>query len=375
MTGTLGRKVSTFERIINNLWILVAFIPFVNGMGIVYVGAKTSNRRLIEEGLIYEIPWMLLFLTYGIINPAKSPTSGTGIVAVIALLVLASIVISIIRSVLISPKYERMLEQKKYRKSSNKLVSLAGLIITCIPMLNGIPFIYLGAKYSDNRLKLEGAIYEIPWVLTLLTIMITPFFVGAGVVLQIISIAKFIMLNYDSDHLSFRFGSSLRQTNPETSKSKPKDTVFTERKQTNVKTEPVAPESPVEAYGHYRPIIKDLTAKYDERETKVCDFVDKHFKSSEITHQRFMTLINNSHENFYSQRNSALNIIELDSDDIILEDKIQQKISIMKMIITKMGDLQTELILNDEEDRKADENLKDLMGDMEDLINSVKDYK
>lgn len=375
MTGTLGRKESTFKRIINNLWILVAFIPLVNGMGIVYVGAKTSNRQWIEEGLIYEIPGILMFLTLGIINPTNY-SLGMILGPVILLLVLVSIVISIIRSVMIRSKYKRMRENEKYRKSTNKLVSLFELIITCIPMLNGIPFIYQGVKYSDNRLKLEGAIYEIPWVLGLL--FMNPSFFSVGFVLQIISIAKFIMLNYDSDHLSFGFGSSLRQPKPETSKSKPKDNASTEKKKPNVKTEPVKPELAVEEYGHYSNIINDindLTAKYDEKETEVCDLVDKHFKSSEITHERFMTLINNSHEKFYSQRNSALNIIKLDSDDLSLEDKIQQKITIMKMIITKIKNLQTELILNNAEDKKADENLKDLIGDMEGLINSVKDYE
>lgn len=44
MTVKLGTKLTTFKRIVYNLWILASFIPMINGMGIIYVGAKTSNK-------------------------------------------------------------------------------------------------------------------------------------------------------------------------------------------------------------------------------------------------------------------------------------------------------------------------------------------
>ena len=88
-----------------------------------------------------------------------------------------------------------------------------------------------------------------------------------------------------------------------------------------------------------------------------------------------MRIINNSHENFYSQREIALNIIELSSEDIVLKDKIKQKINYLELIISKMRDLQTELIINNVEDKNSDENISELIDDMEVLTCSVKDYE
>lgn len=135
MTVKLGTKLTTFKRIVYNLWILASFIPMINGMGIIYVGAKTSNKSAINEGLIMEIPWMLLFLAYGIIASTIPTSYMYGILGIIAIFIIISIITSIVRSFSISPKYERLLEEGRYKKSNNKLVSFGWLIITCIPFL------------------------------------------------------------------------------------------------------------------------------------------------------------------------------------------------------------------------------------------------
>lgn len=374
MTATLERKASTFKRIINNLWILVSFIPLVNGMGIIYVGAKTSNRSVIKEGLVFEIPWVLLFFASGIVNLNKSfsDKSFFGIAGIISLFIVISIILSIIKSNLIAPKYERLLEEGKCRKSINKVVSLAGLIITFIPFINGIPFIYLGLRYSDKNFKIEGAIYEIFWILSIFTAALTSFFIEFALALQIISIARFIILNYKSDYLSFGFESYSTRHNQEN--SKPNYSSPHKKENFDVKEETIK-EPQNEVYGHYRTIINDLTKEYKIKEDKVCKLISERFENSRITYERFMGMINNSNENFYSQRNIALDIIELSSEDIILEDNIKQKISFLELLISKIGDLQAELIINNVENKKSDKELKELIEDMEVLIDSVKDYK
>lgn len=392
MTVKLGTKLTTFKRIVYNLWILASFIPMVNGMGIIYVGAKTSNKSAINEGLIMEIPWMLLFLAYGIIVSTIPTPYMYGILGIIAIFIIISIISSIVRSFSISPKYERLLEEGRYKKSNNKLVSFGWLIITCIPFFNGIPFIYSGAKHSKNSLKIEGSIYEIPWILFIITAAIdtlstnlasisqfrelfrlnaflTPFFMGLAVALQIISIARFIIMNYKSDFLSSVFGTSFTESNEEDSETSKKE------EDSVIEVEPVTVEPTYETYDNYRETINDLTKNYEEKEDRVCELINERFKKSLLTHERFMRIINNSHENFYSQREIALNIIELSSEDMVLKDKIKQKISYLELIISKMRDLQTELIINNVEDKNSDENISELIDDMEVLTGSVKDYE
>lgn len=392
MTVKLGTKLTTFKRIVYNLWILASFIPMVNGMGIIYVGAKTSNKSAINEGLIMEIPWMLLFLAYGIIVSTIPTSYMYGILGIIAIFIIISIIASIVRSFSISPKYERLLEEGRYKKSNNKLVSFGWLIITCIPFFNGIPFIYSGAKHSKSSLKIEGSLYEIPWILFILTAAINtlstnlasisqfrelfrvttflnPFFMGLAVALQIISIARFIIMNYKSDFLSSVFGTSFTESNEEDSETSKKE------EDSVIEVEPVTVEPAYETYDNYRETINDLTKKYEEKEDRVCELINERFKKSLLTHERFMRIINNSHENFYSQREIALNIIELSSEDMVLKDKIKQKISYLELIISKMRDLQTELIINNVEDKNSDENISELIDDMEVLTGSVKDYE
>lgn len=392
MTVKLGTKLTTFKRIVYNLWILASFIPMINGMGIIYVGAKTSNKSAINEGLIMEIPWMLLFLAYGIIASTIPTSYMYGILGIIAIFIIISIITSIVRSFSISPKYERLLEEGRYKKSNNKLVSFGWLIITCIPFFNGIPFIYSGAKHSKNSLKIEGSLYEIPWILFIitaaidtlntnlasisqfrelfrLTAFLTPFFMGLAVALQIISIARFIIMNYNSDFLSSVFGTSFTESNEEDSETSKKE------EGSVIEVEPVTVEPAYETYDNYRDTINDLTKKYEEKEDRVCELINERFKKSLLTHERFMRIINNSHENFYSQREIALNIIELSSEDIVLKDKIKQKINYLELIISKMRDLQTELIINNVEDKNSDENISELIDDMEVLTGSVKDYE
>ena len=40
-------------------------LPYFNGLSFIYLGNKISNKRLMIEGIIYEIPWFLLILFLG----------------------------------------------------------------------------------------------------------------------------------------------------------------------------------------------------------------------------------------------------------------------------------------------------------------------
>ena len=88
-----------------------------------------------------------------------------------------------------------------------------------------------------------------------------------------------------------------------------------------------------------------------------------------------MDVIKNCHKLFYHQSDSALSIINLAPEySIRLDETVKGKIYILKSIIEEMNHLIEELIIHDGDD-ESDEELKELFSNMDNLINSVKDYK
>lgn len=52
-----------FNKLLKSWWIILSFIPFLNGLGFMYLGFRTSNKIWVLEGIIYEIPWIFSFIS------------------------------------------------------------------------------------------------------------------------------------------------------------------------------------------------------------------------------------------------------------------------------------------------------------------------
>ena len=184
-------------NIFNSLWIIASFIIFFNGLGFVYIGSKTRNEKWILEGCIYEIPWLLLIIETGLLNSSL----GTYIAGLGLLLLL----VSIIRSIMVNPKYQEALNNENYRKSRSRITSLLFFIISAIPIINGIPMIYSGFSNSDRNKVIEGIIYEIPWALLFITVnndFLSNILAMIGLALNLVSIIRSIIVNYEMESLS-----------------------------------------------------------------------------------------------------------------------------------------------------------------------------
>ncbi len=46
------------EKIKRSWWVILSFIMFLNGLGLIYIGLKNNNRNWVFEGIMYEIPWI-----------------------------------------------------------------------------------------------------------------------------------------------------------------------------------------------------------------------------------------------------------------------------------------------------------------------------
>ena len=130
-------------------------------------------------------------------------------------------------------------------------------------------------------------------------------------------------------------------------------------------------------YTYYKNQIKKLKETYETKEKKVLELLEKKFPSGQMSYYRFKGEVDNCRVNFFREAEAAENMIELSdeySDKIAAE--LKSKVKTLQEIVGKLGDLQSELIIsisNQADD--GDEEIKNLIDEMNELINSVKNYE
>ena len=362
--------MKNYNKITNSLWIIFSFLITINGIGFVYIGSKTSNPKWVKEGIIYEIPWIIVILIVGL-NPTAT-TIDPGIQALATPFIIISIIlmiISIVRSILVNSQFQRILLTSNHRKSNNRTSSFILTVISIIPVLNGIPIIDQGFKASDIKSIVLGIISILLWFIG--AALRINFIMAIATVFIIISLITFIKNIFEFDEFSHSVGTNRAPVKTSTipKKEAPKSENLTKKENLNLSIS----SNP---YSKYKLNIRDLKESFDKKETKVTELVTEHFRNSDITYSRFMNSIENSHKNFYVQAESALKIIDLTTEPSEkIEENIKKKIGVLRLIDKKIGELITELIMHDNTEEKNEEDLKILVDDMEELIDSVKDYK
>lgn len=130
-------------------------------------------------------------------------------------------------------------------------------------------------------------------------------------------------------------------------------------------------------YQNYKSRINTLSEEYKKKETTAVDLINKRFKPPQLTNDRFMNLVNSTTELFNNQAEAALNMIDLANEpSLLIEDELREKIQLLKTIITKMDELNNELIINinNVEIESNNESLE-FINEMEEVISSIKNYK
>ena len=344
---------STLEKI---FLIIVAFIPFLNGMTFVYMGSKESNKNWIIEGLVYELPWLLQFLF----------AFNEGISTTIASFGILFMFICLLRTLYVSFTYKKeMGSSTDMRKRSSSF----WMVFSLIMFLNGIGLIFVGYKRNVQRWVIEGAFFEFLWVLYLISFGIAKgvmdFFIAMSVIGWILSIARTIMIYFEEK----RMDNGVFTPSPKPVMSSPAP---------EVSPKPV--ENPiVEIIPEFKPYkneIDNLKQAFDKKEDNITGLINKRFESGELSHNRFMSVIDSCHKLFYHQSDSATSIIEMAPEySERLDETVKDKISIMESINDEMNNLVEELIIHDGDNEKSEEDLQELFSNMDNLINSVKDYK
>lgn len=339
----------------------MAFIPFLNGLGFTYIGAKEFKMEWIKEGLIYEIPWFLGFVF------VENESLETLFIA----LGLLGMLVAIVRSFVVYSKHKDILidDDEESQFDINKLLSSFWVIFSIIIFLNGIGLIIIGLKRSNRRWIKEGIAFEFLWILAFFagssSEFIYNFFIAVALAGLILSIVRTFMIYFEEERMD--------------SSNKSSDTLedipISEQEMEDDSGNVINESQVIPQFKDHYNKINELKETFNQKEENITNLIGSRFNKGEMTYDRFMTVINNCHKLFYHQADSASSIIHLAPDYTVrLDESVKGKIYIMESIIDELNHLIEELIIHDGDD-ESDEDLKELFNNMDDLINSVKDYK
>ena len=125
----------------------------------------------------------------------------------------------------------------------------------------------------------------------------------------------------------------------------------------------------------YENEVNSLKEEYDTKEKIAVELIEKSFAPPQITYDKFMESVDKCSKVFNNQVDSALSIINLTTRETPrIDTELENKITIMKSIISQIDDLTNELIINLSSNEKNNADVENLFDDMKDLIDSVKKY-
>ena len=352
---------STIEKV---LFILIAFIPLINGLGFVYIGAKRFNENWIKEGLIYEIPWFLLFLFL----------YHDSIGYIFLILGLIGELICIIRSFMVLSKLNEPVGDLEYALNGRKTSSSYWVIFALIMFLNGVGLMLVGSKRNVRRWLMEGAVFELIWILYLISLNagegLMNFIISLAVIAWILSIVFTIIVYFEEKRMDNGgtipyFDNTIEET-PIKDEGEPVNNIFKESPNPEI----------IPQFKAYNTQINELRDEFNNKEENITNLINNRFNKEELSYDRFTSVIDNCHKIFNHQADSALSIIHLAPEySERLDESVKGKISILESINDEMNNLLEELIIHDDDEKQSDEDLKELFSNMDNLINSVKDYR
>ncbi|MDR2544842.1 MAG: hypothetical protein LBD03_04760 [Methanobrevibacter sp.] len=127
----------------------------------------------------------------------------------------------------------------------------------------------------------------------------------------------------------------------------------------------------------YKEDINDLKAKYQSKEEVAKKIIKEHFPPPQLTYDRFMGEIDMWSEIFHRQVESTLNIINITEECTAkVDEELKNRLEILKSVVEKMDELVVELTINLGNSNRETTvgEVKELLTDMQNVIDSVKEY-
>lgn len=199
----------------------------------------------------------------------------------------------------------------------------------------------------------------------------TKSFVVGAIAASIVAVPAFI-IGFIIHRFTYKPG-KVKKVKPASKPKEVKKTPEVESKSSEIKVDMPDDEIDPRLVG-YQKHIMTLKEKYAAKDNAVRQLIEKRFAPPQLTYTRFITSVDKAKEMFEKQSSSALNIISLASEySPRIEEELDSKIDILNTIISKLDDLANELVITMDESKEEDVHV--LIDDMDDLIDSVDDYK
>lgn len=129
----------------------------------------------------------------------------------------------------------------------------------------------------------------------------------------------------------------------------------------------------VKSPSRYEAEVNEIEIEYESKQAKAIELVGKLFDPAHMSYSKFMNAIEKSNQLFSNQLAIARKMLEL-SENGLVEGELENKIKILNSFVDKMEDLINELVIQLSSNKKDNEDINNLFKDMDDLIDSVKDY-
>ncbi len=123
----------------------------------------------------------------------------------------------------------------------------------------------------------------------------------------------------------------------------------------------------------YKPEIDKIEEEYNSKQEKATELVEKLFDPTHMSYSKFTNAIKRSNQLFANQLKITQRMMELDSNDVV-DGEIENKINTLNAFVDKMEELINELVIQLSSNKEDNDELNSLFNDMDDLIDSVKDY-
>lgn len=125
----------------------------------------------------------------------------------------------------------------------------------------------------------------------------------------------------------------------------------------------------------YEKEIIELKEEFTNKKINAETLIEKHFAPPQLTYDKFMSTVENAERVFDSEYNTAIDLIRY-SDDYSsdMEEQIKAKIKTLKVLIKQLDNLIKELLENLSKDNSSDEEIKNIIEEMDRLIDSVSLY-
>ena len=132
-------------------------------------------------------------------------------------------------------------------------------------------------------------------------------------------------------------------------------------------------EGSVKVPSKYKSEIDQIEEEYNSKQQKATELVEKLFDPTHMSYSKFMNTIKQSNQLFTNQLKITHRMMELDSNEAI-DSEMEHKIKTLNAFVDKMDGLINELVIQLSSNKEDLAEINNLFNDMDDLIDSVKDY-